>query len=61
MKDIMINFMKPISKTVTIPGAALGGTKNYNDYQLEVNEGFASAVALPEVFLFIKVQEKLCG
>lgn len=47
-----IELIKLISTAVTIPVVALGGASEYNDFNLAVKEGFASAVAAGSLFIY---------
>lgn len=47
-----IDLIKLISKAVTIPVVALGGASNYNDFNLAVKEGYASAIAAGSIFVY---------
>ncbi|MBS4034563.1 MAG: AglZ/HisF2 family acetamidino modification protein [Ignavibacterium sp.] len=47
-----LELTKLISKAVTIPVVALGGASDYKDFNLAVNEGYASAVAAGSIFVY---------
>ncbi len=47
-----IELIKKISKAVSVPVVALGGARNYDDFGLAVNEGYASAVAAGSLFVY---------
>ncbi len=47
-----IELIKKISGAVSVPVVALGGARNYKDFSLAVNEGYASAVAAGSLFVY---------
>ena len=47
-----IEIIKIISKAVSIPVVALGGARDYNDFNIAVNNGYASAVAAGSLFVY---------
>jgi len=47
-----IEIVKKISVAVSVPVVALGGAKDYNDFGIAVNDGYASAVAAGSLFVY---------
>lgn len=47
-----IELIKKISHAVTIPVVALGGARDFNDFQFAVNKANASAVAAGSLFVY---------
>ena len=47
-----LELIKKVSEAVTIPVVALGGAKNYEDFNKAVNNAYASAVAAGSLFVY---------
>jgi len=47
-----IGIIKKISEAVSVPVVALGGARNYNDFNIAVKKGLASAVAAGSLFVY---------
>ncbi|MFC2136161.1 AglZ/HisF2 family acetamidino modification protein [Bacteroidota bacterium] len=47
-----IKLLKKVAEAVTIPVVALGGAKDYNSFDMAVNQGLASAVAAGSLFVY---------
>jgi imidazole glycerol-phosphate synthase subunit HisF len=52
MKGYDISLIKKISEAVTIPVVALGGAGTLTDFNMAIDEGYASAVAAGSIFVF---------